>query len=55
VKVYQSEKAAGTDGAWHHERIVLKPDTSAPGYAPIVIEGESLEGLAIVAELVKVL
>jgi len=55
VKVYQSEKAAGDDGGWHHELIVLKPDTSAAGYAPIVIEGEGLEGLAIVAELVKVL
>lgn len=55
VKVYQSEKAAGGDGEWHHERIVLKPDTNAPGYAPIVIEGEGLESLAIVAELVKIL
>lgn len=55
VKVYQGEKAAGPDGGWHHERIVLKPDTSAAGYASIVIEGEGLEGLAIVAELVKVL
>lgn len=35
--------------------LVLKPDTSAAGYAPIVIEGEGLEGLAIVAELVKIL
>jgi uncharacterized protein len=55
VKVYQSEKAVGDDGAWHHGRIVLKPDTNSPGYAPIVIEGEELEGLAIVAEVIKTL
>lgn len=55
VKVYQSEKAAEADGAWHHERITLKPDTSVAGYAPIVIEGDGLDGLAIVAELVKTL
>jgi uncharacterized protein len=55
VKVYQSEKSAEVDGAWHHERITLKPDTRAPGHTPIVIEGEGLEGLAILAELLKVL
>ncbi len=38
VKVYASEKVPDDDGGWRHERIVLRPDTDRPGYAPIVIE-----------------
>lgn len=55
VKVYQSEKAADEGGKWHHERIVLKPDTSATGYQPIVIDGDELNNLEVVAVLVRVL
>jgi uncharacterized protein len=55
VKLYQSDKAQGEDGAWHHERITLQPQTTHPGYPPIVFEGRDLEELQIIAELVAVL
>lgn len=59
VKVYESRKAVGAAGdgdeAWHHERIVLKPDSSDSAYAPITFDGREMEGLSIVAELMRVL
>lgn len=55
VKLYESEKALGPDGDWYHSKILLKPDTNARGYAPIVIAQRDMEGFAIVAELVSVL
>jgi DUF2075 family protein len=55
IKVYQSEKSSSPDGDWQHKRIALKPDTTASGYQPIVIDGDALEGLTIVAKFIKVL
>lgn len=59
VKVYESRKVADAVGdgeeAWHHQRIVLKPDSSNSGYVPITFQGRDMEDLAIVAELVRVL
>jgi uncharacterized protein len=55
VKVYESEKSRDDDGAWHHTRITLRPDSDVAGFKPIVFEASDLEGLDIVAELVTVL
>jgi hypothetical protein len=55
VKVYESEKSAEGDAEWHHKRIILKPDTTAPGYAPLTFEGAGLADLDVFAELVAVL
>ena len=55
VKVYESEKSESDDGTWQHDRVVLKPDTLAPGYKPIEIKANVLEELRVIAELVAVL
>ncbi|MFC1684999.1 DNA/RNA helicase domain-containing protein, partial [Pseudomonadota bacterium] len=55
VKVYESEKMANEEGESAHRRIVLKPDTTLPGYEPLVFEGEEEGVLVVIAELVAVL
>jgi len=55
VKVYESEKGASEGGEWHHERVILKPDTSASGYERMVIDGDALDSLEVVAVFVRVL
>ena len=54
IKVYTSEKRVSEDG-WRHERIVLRPDSSLPGYQPIVLEPDEARELRVVGELVAVL
>jgi len=55
VKVYESRKVYIDDGAWQHEQILLKPDSSDSGYLPIEIKSEQSEGLIVIAEFVAVL
>jgi len=55
VKVYESEKVYAEDGTWHHSRITLRPDTTAPGYEPIIVEDAPEGEFVVVAELVKAL
>ncbi len=57
VKVYESEKVETEDGGWRHKRITLKPHSTDPSFAPIVLEIDDLEEgeLEIIAELVEVL
>jgi hypothetical protein len=55
VKVYESQKEQTPDGSWRHTSIVLRPDTTAAGYEPIVLNPDQAEELRIVAELVDVL
>lgn len=55
IKVYESEKASHDDGGWHHKRIILKPETTAPGYLPIILTGKEAGELKVIAELVAVL
>ena len=55
IKIYQSEKVADGDGGWKHSRITLNPASTDPSYKPIVLESESGEELAVIAELVAVL
>lgn len=55
VKVYSSEKTINRDDSWHHERIVLHPDSLQPGYEPIVISRDTADDeFMIVAELLTV-
>jgi DUF2075 family protein len=56
VKVYSSDKAQDQEGSWRHQKIVLKPDTTQPGYEPIVLElGEDQEEIQVIAEWLMVL
>ncbi|HNX49475.1 MAG TPA: DUF2075 domain-containing protein [Thermoanaerobaculaceae bacterium] len=55
VKVYESRKAATPDGSWRHESITLRPDSSLPGFEPIVLSPDQADDLRILAELVAVL
>lgn len=56
IKVYSSEKVVSQDGTWRHERITLRPDSSHPGYEPIVIERNAeFDGFEIIAEMLTVL
>ncbi len=54
IKVYESEKVSHKDGGWQHKRIILKPDTTASGYKPIVLNDEEAGDLKVIAELVAV-
>jgi hypothetical protein len=56
IKVYSSEKTVATDGDWRHTRITLRPDSTQPGFQPLVIEQpESDEGFAVIAEMLMVM
>jgi uncharacterized protein len=55
VKIYESQKEFLPDGTWKHSKIILRPDTNAPGYEPIVLMPESGADLRVIAELVAVL
>lgn len=55
VKVYESRKEVTPDGSWRHSSIVLRPDSSLPGYEEIVLSEVQVEDLWVVAELVAVL
>ena len=55
VKVYDSDKRATDDESWEHVRITLKPDSTEPGFEPLVFEADEAAELRIVAELVEVL
>lgn len=55
VKVYESEKSESDTGEWQHIRILLKPDTTAQGYEPIILEGNEAGEVIVIAELVAVL
>jgi uncharacterized protein len=55
VKVYKSEKKINPDGTWSHTKIVLSPDTTAPGFAPIILTDGEEKDLNVIAELVAVL
>lgn len=51
IKRYRSEKVADGEGGWRHRRIVLQPDSDAPGHAPIVLElGPEQGDVQVVAE-----
>lgn len=55
VKVYESKKKFEADGTWSHSSITLRPDTTAEGYTPIVLEERPGEELRVIAELVAVI
>jgi DUF2075 family protein/SOS-response transcriptional repressor LexA len=57
VKRYQSEKIVGEDGnGWRHQRILLKCETVADGYADIVLtEVEDLGELRVLGEFIAVI
>lgn len=55
IKVYESEKVKHDDGEWRHKKITLKPDTTAPGYEPIILNGTEAGELKIIAEMIAVL
>ncbi len=55
VKVYESEKVYADDGTWRHSRILLRPDTSTPGYETVILENTDEGEFQVIAELVRVL
>ena len=56
IKHYSSEKTHTEDGSWQHRRITLSPDSTHPGYKPIVIEHpEEDESFIVIAEMLMVL
>jgi DUF2075 family protein len=55
VKTYESKKEIFPDGTWRHSQIVLRPETTAPGYHSIVLNPESEGDLNVIAELIAVL
>src|SRR5664280_1160999 len=55
VKVYESTKEMRPDGTWRHVSIILRPNTTASGYKPIVLSEEQGNDLKVIAELIAVL
>lgn len=54
VKIYNSQKKM-FDGTWQHTSIILRPDTMATGYEPIVLDESQSEELQVIGEFVAVL
>jgi hypothetical protein len=55
VKTYESMKMIFPDGTWQHSQFVLKPETPAPGYEPIVLKPEFEGDLRVIAEFITVI
>ena len=55
VKKYHSEKVYSEDGQWRHERIVLRPETSAVGYDDIILVIEEVLHARVLGEYTLVL
>ena len=55
VKTYESKKEIFPDGTWRHSQIVLRPETTAPGFEAIILNPESEGNLNVIAELIAVL
>jgi uncharacterized protein len=55
VKLHESTKVTSPDDSWRHGSIVLRPDSTLPGYEPIILTGDQADDLRIIAELVAVL
>lgn len=56
IKLYASKKVADPDGGWRHEQIVLRPDSTHPGFEAITLRVEDGEdSFAVIAELLTVL
>jgi len=55
VKKYESTKKVLADGTWRHVSIILHPDTTVPGYEPIIFSEGQGNDLKVIAELVAVL
>jgi hypothetical protein len=55
VKVYDSQKKIFEDDTWQHSSIILRPDTMANGYEPIVLDESQSEELQVIGEFVAVL
>ena len=55
VKRYESVKKVLADGTWRHETITLRPDTTSPGYDPLIFNEAKEADVHVIAELVAVL
>ncbi|MDT7518010.1 DUF2075 domain-containing protein [Rhodoferax sp. TBRC 17660] len=56
IKLYSSEKVESPDEGWRHSRITLRPDSSQPGFQPLVLEvPDHDEDFSVVAEMLMVL
>lgn len=55
VKVYESKKEVLPNGTWHHASIILRPETTAQGYEPIVLNESQSGELQVIGEFVAVL
>lgn len=55
VKKYESKKMLLPDGTWRHTSIILRPDTTEPGYEPYTFTEEQVDDVRVIAELVAVL
>jgi len=55
VKIYDSKKKMLEDGTWRHTSIILRPETTANGYEPIVLDESQSEELQVIGEFVAVL
>lgn len=55
VKKYESTKKMFADGTWQHESIILRPDTTSPGYDPFIFNELQGADVRVIAELVAIL
>jgi hypothetical protein len=55
VKIYESQKKILENDSWQHTSIILRPDTMANGYEPIVLDESQSEELQVIGEFVAVL
>ncbi len=53
--LYESDKEPDEAGRRRHREIRLKPDSTQPGYEPIVLRAAAENEVRVIAELVEVL
>ena len=53
IKRYFSEKVPSDDGGWRHSKIMLKPESTLPGYEGIELSEQDAQEMKIIAEYVS--
>jgi hypothetical protein len=55
IKRYESSKVADDTEQWKHSKILLKPETTEPGYRALEFDESVAGGLVVLAEFVAVI
>lgn len=55
IKRYESAKTQSDEDSWRHTTILLKPESTDPGFTPVRLNADQEGSLLVIAEFVKIL